>query len=311
MGHAYRSGYQQIVGSRVASIRHAREMIEPVMPQLRSVHAARMARALAGGVGIAGAIAMAILACADPDGGLATYALLGSSVAAVATYVLARLSLPLAKTFSLSDRLPRLTGELSRDLAELDASDPARSIEQRLSALETWSTTLPMAAASLLMPLTLHYAFISMFGDESATSFATWIRLSLVIVGHAHLTLMALAIGFGRRMKNASVDEIARMSINQEWAKVWAITVGVSALPGILLLLVPPILAAITGLAFIPFMFVLVRRRLLTERSTIALASMAASVRVASEVQDDSWAELATVEEPGTEEEAPPLARAG
>lgn len=307
MSHAYRSEYQQIVGARLASLQDARERMAPLLPQLRSIHAARWARALAGSVGITGAVAMAVLSAGQDVGGAPTYALLGSSVAAIATYVLARLVVPAATSLSLSTPAPALTGDLRSDLAELDESDPATVVDRRLSRLEEWSTALPMAAISLLTPLTLHYV-VAALGGDSASSFAKWIQISLMIVGHAHLTLMGLAIAFARKMTRASREELGRMSIHREWGKALGITVAASAVPGVLLLAVPPVLAAITGLAFVPFMFVFMRRRMIAERAIIDLASTPWTVRVTPELHEDARGALPPQEEPAAEDEREALA---
>ena len=300
MSYAYRSAYQHIVGMRLAELKLARDMVEPLLPRIRSIEAARVARTLAGGVGIAGALSMVILACFG-DTGDPSYALVGSGAAAIATYVLARGVLALAGRFHrASPPLPRLTGELEVDLARIDASNPLRAIDQRVGELETWSTALPLAAISLLMPLTLHYAFAAVIAPDTAESFANWIRLSLVLVGHAHLALMALAIAFARKMKKATSEELAQMPIHREWAKVWGLTIGVSALPGIVLIAIPPILTALTGIAFIPFMFTLMRRCVMNERSVLELADEAVRVRVEADapsamaaLDEAAWREVA------------------
>jgi hypothetical protein len=286
MSSAYRSPYQHIIGMRLAEMRRARAMVEPHVPDLRSVGHARIARILAGAVGIAGACAMIVFACLGDEAG-ATYALLASSSGMAGTYVLARVALAIAgvTTRSLLDEnatpRPRLTGQLDADLAQLEAIDPIRAIERRLARLEVWSTALPLAALSLFMPLTLHYGIGWLMGPESPETYGSWIRFSLLIVGHAHLALMALAIAFARKISRTPQPELAAMSIHGEWLKAWGVTVAVSSLPGILLFLIPPVLTAVTGLAFIPLMFVLARRRVLKERAMMGLAQAASMVRVA------------------------------
>jgi hypothetical protein len=180
---------------------------------------------------------------------------------------------------------PELTGELHTDLAQLDASEPRQSIRRRLSKLEVWSSALPLVALSLLMPLTLHWAFVAVVGHESAASFAEWIQVSLLIVGHAHLALAACAIRFAWKMKAMPSEDLAKIPIHREWAKAWGFAVGMSCLPGVILLLVPPLLSAITGIVFIPFMFLHMHRRLIAERAVLAMAApeQTAPVRVAAQ----------------------------
>ncbi len=303
MSSAYRSAYHHLVGVRLAEMKLARETVEPLLPRLRSIRAARIARALAGGVGITGAIMTAICACIDDGGGAVTYALLGSGAAALTAYALARFLLAFGRAHEWT--LPRLTGELDADLARIESSNPFLPIARGLQALEVWSTTLPLAALSLLMPLTLHYAALALLDSTSAESFAGWIRISLVIVGHAHLALAALAVAFGRRLTKLTGEGIGSLSIHRAWARAWGITIVVSAVPGLLLLAVPPILTAITGLAFIPFMFVFMRRRVMDERSAKELAEEATTARIAADagaqlaaLEEVDWAEVAAPEVP-------------
>jgi hypothetical protein len=275
MSYAYRSAYEHIVGMRLAETRLASEALEPMQPQFRAIRSARIARALAGGVGIVGVLCMIAFAAFD-DGEGVTYALLGSVAASLATYALVRAGLEIANTVRSKARLalltpsPRLTGQLDADIAAIDASHPLVEVARRLASVELWSTALPLAAISLLAPLTLHFGFASM--TSSITDFGKWIRISLVIVGHAHLALLALSILFARRMAKSDFQALAAMSIHREWAKVWGLTIAVSAVPGALLLGVPPVLTALTGIAFIPLMFVLMHRRIMKERATLALA---------------------------------------
>jgi hypothetical protein len=72
-------------------------------------------------------------------------------------------------------------------------------------------------------------------------------------------------------------------------------------MPGIVLLFLPPVLTALTGLAFIPLMFLLMRRRVVAERTTMAHAEAVTTIRtsageepVTSAIEEeDAWAELA------------------
>jgi hypothetical protein len=302
MSYAYRSAYQHMLGRRIAEMRAAHEVVAPWRPRLRSIHAARIARAMAGGVGLVGTATVGVLALTEARAEL-TYTLVGSSVAALVTYTLVRFVFMLGALGRKDVRPPRLTGHLNTDLSQLESSDPLRSLVEQLSRLElsnleVWSTALPLAALSMLMPLTLHFGFIKLTSSESAESFATWIRVSLVVVGHAHLALMIMAIRFAKKLRRATLDELTRMSVHREWARAWGITIGVACVPSILLLAIPPILVAVTGIAFIPLMFILVHKRLVAERLVLAQANAVSTVPV--EVSDmaprvgadASWPEL-------------------
>jgi hypothetical protein len=284
--NAYRSGYQQIIGTRIATLRRAREHFEPYLPELRSVRAARVARIVGGAAGVAGAAAMAITSAMTSEDHAPMYALIGGGVAAVASWLVTRIGLGVAGRFrfgiSLKEKLPMLSGHLANDLESLDQSDPLPRIERHLSGLELWSTSLPLIAMSLLMPLTLHLIVAPLFGPhyDFTRSYSEWIRISLVIVGHAHLAVALLSYLFARKMKKMETSELATLNVNRSWAKAWGITIGVSAVPGVVLLLVPPILTALTGLLFIPAMFFAMHSRTLKERRVIEMAVTDASTNV-------------------------------
>lgn len=283
--NAYRSGYQQIIATRIATLRKSREHFEPYLPELRSIRAARLARIVGGAVGIGGAATMAALSLVEDRTG-PMYALIGGGVGAVASWLLTRIVLGttarLRVGLSVEEKLPTLTGHLGDDLERLDHTDPLPRIERHLSGLETWSSALPLIAMSLLMPLTLHLIVAPLFGPhyDFARSYSDWIRISLVIVGHAHLAIALLSYLFARKMKKMETSELAAMNVNRNWAKAWGITIGVSAVPGVVLLLVPPILAALTGLVFIPAMFLVMHARVLKERRVLEMAITDASTNV-------------------------------
>src|SRR5262249_52481299 len=156
----------------------------------------------------------------------------------------------------LLDETPlTLTGSLGEDLARLEQRHPVRAIEQRLAKLETWATGLPLVALSLLMPLTLHLVVAIVCGLAKCEEYGNWIQVSLIVVGHAHLALVAMTIGFARKLRRMANHEIAVMSVHREWAKAWAAAIAAACMPGVVFLLVPPLLTMVTGLLFIPLMF--------------------------------------------------------
>ena len=273
MSMAYRSAYQHIVGTRLAEMRLAKDAVEPLLPRLRRVHTARVARVVAGSVGIASTLAAAVGALFDDRGSSASTAVVGGAAAVVGAYAVTRALLAVGGLFVGSPRfaIPTLTGELDTDLARIDASSPLAKTLARLDRLEVYSTALPLAAISLLAPLTLHFAFSAIVLEKSLHDFADWIRISFIIVGHAHIALMCASVAFARKMKRMDTPALAAMPITREWARALGIAVLVAAMPGIILFLIPPLLALFTGLAFVPFMFVLMRRRVLNERAAMAL----------------------------------------
>jgi hypothetical protein len=302
MSHAYRSSYQHIVGTRVAEVKLAADQLAPLLPHLRSVLAARRARVAAGTVGVAAAILVAAASIADDTA--PTLVLIGGGGAALLTYVMGR-ALGALRGAGVG-RIPALTGHLDADLARLEAESPVRaiaSVTEETDRLETWSTGLPLAAIALLAPLTLHFGFWVLLCAPHASlescfrDFTQWIRASLLIVGHAHLALVVCTARFARKMRRLDAPQLGAMSTGPEWAKALGLAVLVAALPGLLLFAIPPLLAAGTGLAFIPFMYVFMHHRLRTERTILQLARDAAQVRIAdpsaasAALEDAEWSE--------------------
>jgi hypothetical protein len=255
---------------------HAR----PYLPVLHATLAKRYARAAAGAVGIAGALAMVALAATTDDEG-PTYALLGACLAAIATYTIVRavlgtrtLASRFVPRFAPPNELvpPLLTGEAQTDLGILARSNPLAALRARLARIEPWSLELPLVAASLLTPLTLHFLAVALFAGPDLRSFATWIRVSLVVVGHAHLALAACAVRYARRLRIEGSSNVHR-----EWGKALAIAVGVAAVPGVILFVVPPALSALTGITFIPIMYLVADAWVSSERVTEIVAFEGAS----------------------------------
>jgi hypothetical protein len=288
MIQAYRSSYEHIVGSRLAELTHAGAVIDLARPKLEAIVAKRVARTLAGVVGIVGAFATVLIAFLEsdyPNEEWGTYVLLASSSAAIVTYLAVRLLLRSGDHLLRRSRplptLATLSGRLDADLATLDALDPVRQWLSRLAGTrgkhEAFVRAVPLIAISLLTPLTLHWLFSFLLTAQGARDFAVWIKISAVVVGHAHLALAYLSYRFTTKLARSSTAEIEAMSIHGEWGKTLGITVLVSAVPGILALAVPPILSAITGLVFIPVMFILTRNQVLEERAMLSMVESAAA----------------------------------
>jgi hypothetical protein len=126
--------------------------------------------------------------------------------------------------------------------------------------LEFWGMWLPMAAAAALLPMTLHMAVMAV--NFRASSAGEWMILSGVIVGHVHLVLIGLCAWFVARMRK----DPRGMTPHMGWLAL-SICVTVSCVPGVVLLALPPILTAVTGAAFIPWMFYLAHFWLRRERA--------------------------------------------
>ncbi|MBL8606948.1 MAG: hypothetical protein JNL38_06495 [Myxococcales bacterium] len=270
---------------RRAEALRARAELTAALPSLHRVYARRWSRAVGGGVGTFGALCVAALALANALGSpgfpleTLTQLLLGSVVAAVGAALAARAAFSLYRSgFSRLAALPELQGELAADLGRLDAANPWPEKERALGRLELASTALPLIAASLLAPLTLHWIVATVSG---AHNYGDWILISLAIVGHAHLVLALMSGLYARKLRKTSTEDLAVAPVHRPWIWALGITVLAAAIPGAILLLVPPLLTLVTGALFIPAAFLWIRHRVVQERLAMGAAEAATSrVRV-------------------------------
>lgn len=158
-------------------------------------------------------------------------------------------------------------GELVRDVERLEGLDVPDAATSLLERFEAGSLAWPLAAASLVAPLTLHLmVWLLGFGGKLA-DFGKWIALSALIVGHAHLVLALLSRRYVQRLRAEPWGPSGG-----GWGSTLGWTIFASAIPGLVFFGLPPILVAVTGLFVIPTMFVWARRTL--ERERLAVAAM-------------------------------------
>jgi hypothetical protein len=242
-------------------------------PSLVDVYARRVGRIVFGALGVLAAIGMfgSVAMVAGLPGGYhkhdwLPYWLVVAWPVMLVGYLVAR---------ALAERLMahRLRGsdilalaqkrarELERLLAAVEENDASTGVRARVEALDTSSIALPLAALSLLMPLTIHLLF-AVVNWQRLDGFAQWMAYSGAIVGHAHLTLCVLSVLYAHKL-------CRNEHVGGGW-KEYGITVAVSAVPGVVFLLLPPILTAVTGLAFAPFMYAWARSAWSREQAALA-----------------------------------------
>jgi hypothetical protein len=176
----------------------------------------------------------------------------------------------IARSILAVDARVPMTGDAAADLAVLEARDPLRDTCTTALRWERSSAALPMAAISLLAPLTLHWlvwlviSWPHLDGDVMQ-SFGTWIGMSGILVGHAHIALLVVAVRWTGKLR-ATPTRSLRVGVGRAWgvAMFWA--VGIAAVPGLALLAVPPVLTAVTGIVFVPLMFIVTARCIQRER---------------------------------------------
>jgi hypothetical protein len=241
----------------------------PFSALVASVFAARTGRIWGGVAGIAGAglVALAAVAgAARPSGApvSATVVLLASWAAMGVGYVAGCL---VGDRRARQIAVPRETGDVHADLARLERACSTVTAREGAVRMEEASTALPMIAVGLLAPLTLHFAFCFFTGMRS--SFDQWIRMSLVIVGHAHVVLACQLQGLARKARGLSVEELTKQRGRVAWP-IFGWTVIASGVPGIVLVLLPPVITAVTGVLFLPLLVWRTLGTLIAERRALA-----------------------------------------
>lgn len=257
---------------------------ENIPAEMTQVYARRTARSWAGGVAVAGFAAMVVATAErafneetwDAKIGVhPTTMLLAAVVLSLATYVVARLVAPRSFPRRVWASFDQSEDELTR-VARFEGDDIQVAAARIVDAREKWSLGLPIAGIALLAPLSSHLVIWALVGGELASSrwldkFDTWIGLSLVLVGLAHVALAVLGLYFARKVRDASFSQLSAASPVGGWAAL-GITVAVSLVPGVIALAIPPILVLITGLPIVPGLFRHMYRTALEERRALGLS---------------------------------------
>jgi hypothetical protein len=261
-----------------AEERHAREWVDRDVA--RRIAVRRIGRAVGGAVGLL--LGLSAFVCAlPPVRDLVGRRLILSSVwlllsawpAAVGAGLVARLVVALPVSRRVHAKVS-LTGNAGSDLVRLqtlDALGDARALAERW---ERAGAALPLAALSMVTPLTLHF-LVWFLGvgpvrmSSHAAEFGEWISLSAMIVGHAHLALALCSVGWACSLCKRATSELDAGLCGSAF-KALGITVGVACVPGLVLLAIPPLLVAITGAVFVPAMYTNTVSRLSRERLALA-----------------------------------------
>jgi hypothetical protein len=232
--------------------------------------------------GLAGIVMAALLVDAAATGGVPLVPILDASWLAAGLVVLlgrpaALLALrrELGATFAPTD-------DPAGDLVALEGLSAERAIAAAADRLEQRSVALPLAALALLLPLTLHRVAGLLLGTMGATPLASmdsWIRASMVLVGHCHLLLLLCACLFARDLRRHPDFPEEQLALRAGWgAFAWTSLASIPAatlclalwpLEGWVLFVLVPTLVTVTGLAFIPSAFRAAGRAIARERAEI------------------------------------------
>ena len=280
---AYRS-LEPVLQLRLAALQERRVTDAPMVDLARRVASRRMARACGGCVALGVAVAAFVTGLASMASGYemektahmwATALLLGAWAAGVGVTVLLRLvTYPV-----LAARLDApfaLSGNVAADLASLDARDPVQSSVAVAVRWERASVALPLAAVSMLAPLTIHCVVwcgmsASTLSWTTLRDYGGWIAMSALLVSHAHLAVLVGAVRWAWSLRSRPTAEL-RSNLLRHWGLTLLVAVGAACLPGVVLLGIPPILVAVTGLLFVPAMFAVAARSVQQERLALEAA---------------------------------------
>jgi hypothetical protein len=257
-----------------AAIRHAdlvsrRARDDRALGDARRAHGRRVARIAAGVTGVAGAAVLAgttaasHLAHAHVTKGTLSAILLGAWPIMGLAYIAGRVDW--WRRAGEPTRAAARARDLHAEIARLEQEVPVAPMRERARRLERASVTLPLAALALLGPLTLHAAVFEVCWGDPISQFDTWIALSLAIVGHAHLVLVWMCHRFAKKVERSTSGEIRATWFMDSW-RASGYTIIASAIPGIVLALLPPILTAVTAFCIVPAAFRKVANAIATER---------------------------------------------
>jgi hypothetical protein len=281
---AYRN-LDAVVEERIDRFRARRAEERDGDAALKRLFAARAARIAAGGAGTVAGLALFAVAAGsfsfldNERGANNTYALFGSWAALGVSGLVAW---PLARRHARDAlrREPIVSGDTHADVMRIETADPLGELRARVTKLEFRSTALPLAAASLLVPLTLHWAVAALASWSQgstfkASDFGVWISASAALVGLAHCALVAQLALWARSLRDRPTSRL-RERIHGTWARILAVTTGVGLIPAIFfawsgeaIVLLPAALVAVTGITFIPFLVVGTARCVERERAAL------------------------------------------
>lgn len=158
-------------------------------------------------------------------------------------------------------RLPELRDRDEQSMFDLDVVEAELEAHPRANeGTIAWT----LVGLGWTMPLLLHYVVAVAF--NSTREFGSWIALSILISMQSHI---ALAVQNGRFARLLTTSE-QPVNVHMQWLRTVGITTLVASVPWVFLAAVPTIITALTGLAFIPAMYIIVKKRLEGERAHAA-----------------------------------------
>lgn len=285
-GAIYRDGTEALERELAAMHKRHADTVERLRAPAEHIYATRKARHAAGWVLCGGMAWMVIAGLGAAICGLIlderflfmhnsyllTGCLLAAWPAAALTYWVTHIRARHRFSYTMLAPLAR-TGDIHIDLERARRFAPAQHALRALAKLEAQSISPLLTGVALLAPLTLHF-FIGAVAGADIAEFDTWIALSGLIVGHCHLILAIRIWRYGSRVATEGTQEVITDRYSEGW-KTYAIILATSLFPGVLLVIVPAVIVALTGL-FIPALYGWAGKSISEERYTLKTASLSA-----------------------------------
>jgi hypothetical protein len=292
---AYRS-LEPATAARFEALLERQDRESPQATAARAIAARRVGRVVAGAVAaLLGGTAMLVgLAWDSPFGGSlfgggswrhggGTCVLLAAWPTAFAAGLLAyALARRLTARSLQAPAMPPAALAMT-EIVRLEESRPLLALRRLAARVEGWSAAAPLAGLSMTAPLTLHAIVAFLFtGPDAMLEFGDWIGASALFVGPAHLVLAFMAARWGLSLHRRETHAL-RERIHWRWVKAMLVTIAVAVVPCFLLLtcdppgrldgavadmlsLIPAGITAVTGVVFVPAMYLVAARRIEGER---------------------------------------------
>jgi hypothetical protein len=279
----YRDGTEALRQEAQRLGKRHRAAIEALRRPAEPVFVARCGRVAAGGVMVGGVVALIAtgLVIAFACNGMGSRGLEMGLLTAIllGTWPVAGLACLLGRAWARRSFERRMlapldaTADVHADLDRARRFDPGQHAMRMLNAMEADSMAPLLCGITMLLPLTLHFFAGLVLGAE-IEDYDAWIALSGVAVGHCHLILGVSAWRYVRRLATMPAMALVHRSPHPGW-KTYGIVLASSLFPGVLLMFVPVILVAVTGL-FIPLVYGWSARRIGDERDALAMTTFCA-----------------------------------
>lgn len=160
--------------------------------------------------------------------------------------------------------LPKLEGEDERSMVELDQTEAALdAYPRRHEDGVGWL----LVGLGWVLPLTIHYVVALVLGGTSGTKgFGAWAAISALGSLQSHITLAFQSRRFARLL-----SDDAEMNVHFQWFRALGLTTLVASIPWVVFFAIPSIITALTGILFVPFMYVLAKERVRREHEHVQM----------------------------------------